>query len=92
MKATEQIRTFHNENGPDITTVDQPVIESEGLFFKDVDGSGELKAFSDWRLDPKTRAKALTYAMSTEEKIGQIFVTSRNPYTTEGSFPEGVKC
>lgn len=84
MKATEQIRTFHNENGPDITTVDQPVIESEGLFFKDVDGSGELKAFSDWRLDPKPRAKALTDAMSTEEKIGQIFVTSRNPYTTEG--------
>lgn len=84
MKASEQIRVFHNENGPDITTVSQPVIEADGLTFKDIDGSGELKVFDDWRVDPETRAKALAKEMSTEEKLGQIFVTSRNPYSTEG--------
>ena len=49
-KASEQFQTFKNENGPVITTVDVPVIEQDGLYFKDIDGSGILKEFSDWRL------------------------------------------
>lgn len=81
-KASEQFQTFKNENGPVITTVDVPVIEQDGLYFKDIDGSGILKEFSDWRLPAEQRAKALVKDMSTDEKIGQLFVTSRNPYTT----------
>ena len=82
-KASEKIKIYHNENGPTITTVDQPVLEADGLFFKDLDGSGELKVFSDWRKSPEERAQALVDDMSVEEKIGQLFVTSRNPFTKE---------
>lgn len=74
---TEQYKTYKNPNGPDITTNAQPVLETEGLVFKDIDGSGELKTFSDWRVAPEERAKALAEAMSLDEKIGQLFVTSR---------------
>lgn len=74
---TEQYKTYKNENGPDITTGSQPVIEQDGLYFKDIDGSGELKVFSDWREAPETRAEALVKDMSLDEKIGQLFITSR---------------
>lgn len=77
MKASEKIRKYQNENGPLITTVDQPVIEQDGLYFKDLDGSGKLKVYDDWRRSPKERAEALLEVMSPEEKIGQLFVTSR---------------
>ncbi len=79
MKATEKIRIYQNENGPRISTVDQPVIEKDGLTFKDIDGSGELKVYSDWRLPAEKRAEALVKDMSLDEKLGQLFVTSRNP-------------
>ena len=82
-KASEEIKIYHNENGPTITTVDQPVLEADGLFFKDLDGSGELKVFSDWRKSPEERAQALVDDMSVEGKIGQLFMTSRNPFTKE---------
>lgn len=83
MKASNQFKVFKNEGGQTISTVDQPVIEKDGLYFKDIDGSGELKVFSDWRNTPQERAEALIKEMSTEEKIGQAFVTSRNPFTKE---------
>lgn len=73
----EQFKTYHNENGPDITTGSQPVLEADGLIFKDIDGSGELKVFSDWRETPENRAQALVDAMSLDEKIGQLFITNR---------------
>lgn len=83
MKASNQFKVFKNEGGQTISTVDQPVIEKDGLYFKDIDSSGELKVFSDWRNTPQERAEALVKEMSTEEKIGQAFVTSRNPFTKE---------
>ncbi|MBF0579592.1 glycoside hydrolase family 3 C-terminal domain-containing protein [Erysipelotrichaceae bacterium RD49] len=84
-KASEQFKTYLNENGPAITTIDVPVIEQDGLYFKDIDGSGVLKEFSDWRIPADKRAQALVKEMSTDEKIGQLFVTSRNPYTNEAN-------
>lgn len=86
---TEQFKIVQNENGPVISTGEQPVLEADGLYFKDIDGSGELKTFSDWRVDPAERAKALAEAMSLDEKIGQLFITSRkmpgemNPMTRQ---------
>lgn len=76
--ASDRIKIFKNANGPVITTVDQPVLEKDGLYFKDIDGSGELKAFSDWRLSPEERTDALVKDMSLDEKVGQLFATSRN--------------
>ena len=40
IKASDNFKTYKNPNGPDITTVTRPVFEAEGLFFKDIDGTG----------------------------------------------------
>jgi beta-glucosidase len=83
MKASQQFKTYKNPGGPDITSVNQPVLFEDGLYFKDIDRSGKLKPFSDWRLSADKRAKALVKEMSNEEKIGHLFITSRNPKTKE---------
>jgi beta-glucosidase len=83
MKASQQFKIYQNPGGPDITTVNQPVLYEDGLFFKDIDRSGKLKPFSDWRLPASERAKALVKEMSNEEKIGHLFITSRNPKVKE---------
>ena len=75
-KATECIKYYQNPGGPVIGDCKKGVIEKDGLYFKDIDGSGELKPFDDWRLSPSERAKALAEALSPEEKFGQLFVIS----------------
>lgn len=74
-KASDHIRYYENENGPVIGTVSRHVIEKDGLYFKDLDGSHEFKAFDDWRLSPEQRAKAYVKDLSLEEKIGQLFIS-----------------
>ena len=74
-KAIDILKVYKNENGPDISTTNNRVIEKDGLYFKDIDGSGELKPFDDWRLSPSERAKALLDVLTTEEKLGQIFIS-----------------
>ncbi len=81
MKASKQYKVYKNEGGQTISTIDQPIIEKDGLYFKDLDRSGELKVFSDWRNEPAVRAQALVDELGIEEKIGQLFVTSRNPFS-----------
>lgn len=73
-KASEQVRYYQNTNGPVIGTVGRAVIEQDGLYFKDLDGSGEFKDFDDWRLPAMERAEAYAKELTVEEKIGQIFV------------------
>ena len=75
-KATERIKYHQNPGGPVIGDCGKGVIEKDGLYFKDIDGSGELKPFDDWRLPPSERAKALAEVLSQEEKLGQLFVSS----------------
>ena len=41
---------FHNVNGPDIGVTTCGVIVKDGLYFKDLDNSGELAPYKDWRL------------------------------------------
>ena len=40
VKASENIKYYHNAGGPTITTVVRSVIEQDGLYFKDIDGTG----------------------------------------------------
>lgn len=47
VKASEHFKTYHNAAGPDITTVTRPIIEQDGLYFKDIDGSGTVSAVND---------------------------------------------
>lgn len=74
-KASEQFVTYKNENGPVITSVSRNVIKKDGLFFKDIDGSGMVSAVNDWRKTPKERAEAYVKTLATEEKMAQLFIS-----------------
>lgn len=41
-KASDNLKYYHNPNGPTIGTVSRRVIEQDGLTFKDIDGTGEV--------------------------------------------------
>ncbi len=75
MKASDNIRYYQNPDGPVIGTVSRGVIEQDGLYFKDLDGSGELKPYDDWRLPPEERAKAYVQTLTVKEKIAQLFIS-----------------
>lgn len=77
-KGLEKIRYYKNEKGPVIGLWRLNVIEEDGLFFKDLDGSGELTAYKDWRLPPRERARALAEQLTAEEKAGLVFVNQKN--------------
>ena len=49
-----------------------PIIERDGLRFKDLNRSGALDAYEDWRLTPEARARDLTGRMTLEEKAGTM--------------------
>ena len=74
-KASDHVKYYKNQDGPVIGTVSRNVIERDGLYFKDLDSSGEYKLFDDWRLPAKERAEAYVKVLSTDEKIGQLFIT-----------------
>ncbi len=74
MKASDCVTFYKNENGPVIGTTRDRVIEKDGLYFKDLDGSKEYKEFDDWRVPAYRRASSYVKELSLEEKIGQLFV------------------
>ena len=41
-KASDNLKYYHNPNGPTIGTVSRRVIEQDGLTFKDIDGTGAV--------------------------------------------------
>ena len=49
-----------------------PIIERDGLRFKDLNRSGALDAYEDWRLTPEARARDLAGRMTLEEKAGTM--------------------
>lgn len=55
------------------------------LAFKDTNGSGELDAWEDWRLDPKERAAALAETMTAEQISGLMLFSAH-----EGSPGDGL--
>lgn len=75
VKASDNYKVYKNAGGPDISTVARPVIEKDGLYFKDIDGSGEVSEVNDWRLPAAERAKAYVEKLTIEEKIGQLFIS-----------------
>lgn len=75
MKASEQVQYVKNPNGPVIGTVSRQIIERDGLYFKDIDGSGVFQPFDDWRLPPQERAASLVRVLTTREKLGQLFIS-----------------
>ena len=64
---------YENENGPTIGVTTVGVIESEGLYFKDLNNNKELDPFEDWRLDAKERATDMVSKMALEDQAGFVF-------------------
>jgi beta-glucosidase len=49
-----------------------PILEREGLRFKDLNRNGELDPYEDWRLTAEARARDLVARMTLEEKAGAM--------------------
>ena len=69
---------FHNENGPDIGVTTCGVIVRDGLYFKDMDNSGELAPYKDWRLSPEERAKDMLAHLRLDQQAGLVLNTLFN--------------
>ena len=74
-KASDHFKSYVNKNGPTVSTMSRKIIETDGLFFKDIDGSGELSPVNDWRLAPEERAAAYVKLLTLEEKLAQLFIS-----------------
>ena len=92
VKASDNFKTYQNTNGPTITTVKRPVIHQGDLYFKDIDGSGEVSPVNDWRLSPEERAAAYVKLLTVDEKIGQLFISDwrMGPKYPSGRLPGHV--
>lgn len=75
VKASDHYKSYVNPNGPVVSTVGRKIIEKDGLYFKDIDGSGEVSTVNDWRIPAKERAEAYAEMLTPEEKIGQLFIS-----------------
>ena len=69
---------FHNEDGPDIGVTTCGVIVRDGLYFKDMDNSGELVPYKDWRLSPEERAKDMVAHLRLDQQAGLVLNTLFN--------------
>lgn len=49
-----------------------PLLEREGLRFRDLNRNGTVEPFEDWRLTPDVRARDLVSRMTLEEKAGAM--------------------
>jgi len=57
---------------PVLGTRGVPLIERDGLRFKDLNRDGTLEAYEDWRLTPDARARDLVGRMTLAEKAGTM--------------------
>ena len=55
----------------------KPVLDLQGLQFRDLNGNGVLDPYEDWRLSAAERAADLVSRMTPEEKIGLMVICSR---------------
>ena len=52
--------------------VQAPVLQKDGLQFRDLNRNGVLDPYEDWRLSPEQRARDLVARMTLEEKAGTM--------------------
>ena len=62
------------------------MIEAEGFIFKDLERTGELLPYEDWRLDDESRAKDLAARLSIEEIAGLMMYS---PHQMVPAYPGG---
>lgn len=82
------IRYIKNANGPVLGYTSLNIIEQDGQYFKDMDGTGELKPYEDWRLSPEERAADLASRLSIDEIAGLMLYSAHQsvPARSRGFF------
>lgn len=65
----------------DVMAMVKPLIEVDGLKFKDLNANGELDVYEDWRADTEDRIADLISQMTLEEEVGLLFCNN-----TSGQF------
>ncbi len=81
---------IRNEGGKNLGIAgDVPLLEKDGVVFKDLARTGELLPYEDWRLDPETRAADLAGRLSREEVAGLMLYSSHQVVPFEGGGPFG---
>jgi len=69
------------QSQPEIDARNAPVLNVDGLRFKDLNKNGELDRYEDWRLPVEERVDDLVYRMTLEEKAGLMIHSSLNGFT-----------
>ena len=77
-----------NPNGPRLGVTTAKLIEQDGLYFRDLEGTGELLPYEDWRLSPEQRAQDLARRLTVEEIAGLMMYSSHQmvPFFTGTPF------
>ena len=77
-----------NPKGPKLGMTTAKLIEQDGLYFKDLEGTGKLLPYEDWRLSPEQRAQDLVQRLSVEEIAGLMMYSSHQmvPFFTGTPF------
>jgi beta-glucosidase len=66
-----------------------PILERDGLRFRDLNRSGELDPYEDWRRSPEARARDLVARMTLEEKAGAMVHGTARAAGPAGGFGGG---
>lgn len=72
-EATGQVRLSYMEG---VT----PILEADGLKFKDLNKNGKLDVYEDWRKDTDERIADLISQMTPEEEVGLLFCVNTQLY------------
>ncbi len=77
-----------NPGGPTLGVSTLPILQQDGLFFKDMERTGSLVPYADWRLSPEERAKDLAARLSIEEISGLMMYSAHQmvPAMSTGPF------
>ena len=61
LKRRMKITYVDNSHGPRLGLTSAGLIEQDGAYFKDLEGTGQLLPYEDWRLTPEERAIIQTH-------------------------------
>ena len=75
MKASDKFKVYQNIDGPKISTVSRNIIEKDGYYYKDIDGTNTVNTVNDWHNSPSDRAKAYVEELDIQEKIALLFTS-----------------
>lgn len=69
-------RFIQNPDGPTLGINQIPVLSVDGLYFKDMERTGKLLPYEDWRLPASERARDLASRLTVEEIAGLMMYSA----------------